>query len=187
MKNIWIVLIVAALPWAQTGAVEKAGGKKPGVEIQKVKPTGSFESILREMWGRLRSMVPKMASDSHARQTQIAGVRGAESTGTLLKPYWKGDRTQDQDYRKELAVYHQAQQQADSGNFSGAISGFSGFIKIYPQSRLRANAQFGLGLAYGGAGAKQKSIAALDRFVKTWPRHPLSADARQMISVLKKS
>ena len=187
MKIIWIVLLVVIMPLAQTGAAEKSKGEKSGVVIKKVKSAGSFEDVLREMWGRLRSMVPKMASDSHVRRTQIAGVRGAESTGTLLKPYWKGDRTQDQDYLKELAVYHEVQQKADSGDFSGAVVGFSRFIKVYPHSRLRVNAQFGLGLAYGGVGARQKSIVALNQFIKAYPKHPLSADAREMLSALDKS
>ncbi|MEE8388492.1 MAG: outer membrane protein assembly factor BamD [Acidiferrobacterales bacterium] len=187
MKIIWVALLVVIMPLAQTVAAEKSGGEESGVVIQKVKSTGSFEDVLREMWGRLRSMVPKMASDSHVRRTQIAGVRGAESTGTLLKPYWKGDRTQDLDYLKELAVYHEVQQQADSGDFSAAVNGFNRFIKVYPQSRLRANAQFGLGLAYVGVGARQKSIIALNQFIKAYPKHPLSADALEMLLVLDKS
>lgn len=186
MKNIWIVLIVLALPLAQTVAAEKTDSEKSGVKIQKVKRTGSLEDVLREMWGRLRSLAPKMASDAHATQTQVAGVRGAESTGTLIKPYWKGDRTQDPDFLKELELYNAAQQQADAGNFSGAISGFNSFIKTYPKSRLRANAQFGLGLAYGGTGARKKSIAALNQFIKAWPKHPLNTDARQMVAALNK-
>lgn len=186
MKNVWIVLVVLALPLAQTAAAEKTAPGKNGVKIQKVKRSGSLEDVLREMWGRLRSLAPKMASDAHATRTQVAGVRGAESTGTLIKPYWKGDRTQDPDFLKELELYNAAQQLADAGNFSGAIGGYNSFIKTYPQSRLRANAQFGLGLAYGGVGAKQKSIAALNRFVKTWPKHPLNADARQMVAALNK-
>lgn len=186
MKIVWITLITLVLPLAQTVAAEKTESGKSGVEIQKVKRSGSLEDVLREMWGRLRSLAPKMASDARARQTQVAGVRGAESTGSLLKPYWKGDRTQDQDFLKELEVYNAAQQKADAGNFSGAIGGFGNFIKVYPQSHLRANAQFGLGLAYGGAGAKQKSIAALNKFIKTWPKHPLNADARQMVTALNK-
>ena len=186
MKIVWISLIVAVLSWAQASAAEKESAKMSGVEIQKVKSTNSFENILREMWGKLRSIAPKIASDSQARQTQIAGVRGAESTGTLLKPYWKGDRTTDQDYRRELVVYNEAQHQSDVGNFSSAISGFSSFIKTYSKSSLRANAQFGLGLSYSGAGSKQKSISALNRFIRTYPRHPLNADARQMIRLLRK-
>ncbi len=184
MKKGWIVLLVLALPMAQAAAVEKTAPVKNGVKIQKVKSSGSLEDVLREMWGRLRSLAPKMASDAHAKRTQVAGVRGAESTGTLIKPYWKDDRTQDPDFLKELELYNAAQQQADAGNFSGAIGGFSSFIKAYPRSRLRANAQFGLGLAYGGTGARKKSIAALNQFVKTWPKHPLSKDARQMVVAL---
>lgn len=186
MKIVWIILIAVALPLAQTAAAEKTESEKSDVKIQKITRSGSLEDVLREMWGRLRSLVPKMALDARERRTQVAGVRGAESTGTLLKPYWKGDRTQDRDFLKELKVYNAAQQWADAGNYSSAIGGFSEFIKTYPQSQLRANAQFGLGLAYGGVGARQKSIAALNRFIKTWPKHPLNADARQMLTVLKK-
>lgn len=36
-------------------------------------------------------------------------IRGAETTTSLIKPYWKGDKTGDPEYVAELTRYTRAQ------------------------------------------------------------------------------
>ena len=77
------------------------------------------------------------------------------------------------------------QQLAENGDLKGAIDALSAFIDKHEDSDLKPNAQFALGISYGGLGQKQGAVDALQAFVADNPKHPLVSDAKQVIAQLK--
>lgn len=155
--------------------------------MQGSQKVGDLKQLLGEMWGKLRSYVPRSnLGRAENSQTQIAGVRGDESTTSQLEPYWKGDKSDDPAYTKEIGALGKAIKLADEGKLKAAAKAFDAFLKTYPDSSLKPNAQFGLGLAYGGLGQKNQSIAALQGFAAAYPQHPLANDAQKMIQQFKR-
>ena len=187
MKRTIIVLSLIALVPMWATAAEDAANTKPRVEIQKVESSSSLKGLLDQVWARLRAYGPN-TSAYNARVTNatlVAGVRGAEATSSALKPYWKGDKTQDPTYVHEVDAYGKAQGLADAGDLKQAAMALDGFIKTYPTSTLKPNAVFAAGLVYAGMGDKIKSSAMLQAFVKDYPDHPLVADAGKLMSEMR--
>lgn len=183
-----VTLITASLSVSIAATTDNPKPKPAdGVQVQKVENESVFKGLLGQLWSKLRAYGPKLSARDETQPTMIAGVRGAESTGTSLKPYWKGDRANDPAYVQEIAAYNSASQLADTGKFAQAAEAFDNFLKTYPASTLRANAQFGLGLACAGAGDKNRSLTALRSFLRENGKHPLAADANQMVKELEKS
>jgi len=186
MKSI---LLLAALFLVSTlaGAAEESNKPKAKVEVKKVEEQSSFKSLLDQTWAKLRRYGPPSARDDASRQvTLVAGVRGAESTTSTLKPYWKGDKTNDPAYLNEVNAFNKAQAFANSGDFKQAATAFDGFLTGYPDSSLKPNAQFALGLAYAGVADKARGVSALQTFVQGHPKHPLASDANRVIAELQK-
>lgn len=191
MKNrtaMCIFLLITTLPAVAAEPTRPADKSKPttGVVVQKVESESTLKRLFEETWAKLRSYGPKLStSDARTSTTVVAGVRGTESTGTQLKPYWKGDRTNDPAYVQEANAYNQAQALADAGDNGKAAAAFEEFLKNYPKSAFKPNARFALGLAYGAGGDKAKGRSALDGFIKDYPAHPLVADAKRINDALK--
>lgn len=182
MKNLIYVLLLVLVAPAMSVAVEQAD---TGDQIiVKSEQKSVFKGLLYRVWGKLRALNPKMASKNRNRVVVTAGVRGAETTESLISPYWMNDKTEDPDYIKELTEYTKAQQLAEDGNLQDAIKALSSFVEEYGDSDLKPNAQFALGISYGGLGQKKPSIDALQAFVSDNPKHPLVADAKQVIAEL---
>lgn len=185
-------LVIAAFGLVLPLSALAAGGEtksatQPAVVVQKVEPDSALRKLLDQIWARLRAMGPHQVTGSAASgSAQVAGVRGAESTTSQLDPYWKGDRSADPAYRRELEAYSQAQTLIDKGDPAGAAKSFEEFVAAYPASTLKINAQFALGASYAAAGQKEKSLATLDAFLRDYPAHPLGSDARQLSETLRR-
>lgn len=170
----------------QVSAVEKEKqGQKPNSVIVKENKS-VFKGLLYRVWSRLRTFSPQLQK-KNTRKYGIAtmGIRGAETTSTLIEPYWKGDKTEDPIYVKQLTDYTNAQQLAETGNLKGAVTALNEFIDDYSDSDLLPNAQFALGLSQGGLGEIDESIESLETFIDDNPNHPLVGDAKQVISEFK--
>lgn len=169
-------------------AADKAEQPAVHVEIQKAEKRLGVARVFSRFWARLRAYVPKPGVQQAATQrTQIAGVRGAETTASPLQPYWKGDKTEDPSYVKEIKAFHTAMELADTGDLQSAAEAFQAFATKYPQSSLNPNVQFALGLVYVELGEKRRGMTTLKSFTRTHPEHPLATDARQMIEQLPPS
>jgi TolA-binding protein len=164
---------------------ETQASAQPGMVVVETKKQSVFKGLLYEVWSRLRALSPKMGDSTAKHVVATAGIRGAETTTSLIQTYWKDDRTQDPEYIKELTEYTHAQQIAENGDLPGAIKALNHFVDTYTKSELKPDAQFALGITYAGAGNKEASISTLEEFVKQHPKHPLVADARQVISQFK--
>lgn len=154
--------------------------------LQETRTDSVFKGALYQVWGRLRAMSPKTNVEDAAQSRTIvtAGIRGAETTDTALKPYWKDDRSNDEQYQKQLAAYNAAQELIDKGDLKGAAAGLNKFVDEYPGSELMPNAVFAEAMALAGMGEKDASIKQFNRFIKENPKHPLRADAETAIKEL---
>lgn len=143
-----------------------------------------FKGLFRTVWARLKSLNPTQKQTARSTQVYTAGIRGAETTDTLLKPYWKDDLTQDKGFQAELKKFSQAQLKMDHGELEAAVKSFDDFLGEFKQSDLRPNALFGKSISLAGIGKNKLSIAAMHQFVEENPSHPLVDDARQVITAL---
>ena len=143
-----------------------------------------FKGLFLKVWGRLKSMNPTQKQSAKAAQSYTAGIRGAESTDTLLKPYWKNDLTQDETFQAELQLFSDAQLKMDKGDLESAAKAFGQFIAQYQTSSLRPNALFGRSISLAGIGKTEDSKVVMQLFIDENPNHPLIADARQILGEL---
>lgn len=176
-----IMLLVFAVPAMAADADSRAAGSV----VYKNESTSVFKGLLYQVWGRLRSLNPQLETNK-TRQRSVAtmGIRGAETTSSIIEPYWKGDKTEDKEYVAELTKYTRAQQFAEDGDLDKAVVELSAFLEEYQDSALKPNAQFALAISQGGLGDTGNSKRTLEDFVDDNPGHPLVSDAKQVMSSL---
>jgi len=143
-----------------------------------------FTGLFRSVWARLRSLSPQSQQSARADVHYTAGIRGAEATDTLLKPYWKDDLTQNPEFQAELESFGEAQAMMDQGKLEQAVKSFDDFLQHYGASALRPNALFGKSLSLAGIGKNADSLATMRQFVDENPTHPLVDDAKKVIDNL---
>lgn len=146
-----------------------------------------FKGLFQSVWAHLRTLSPAQEESASAKVDYNAGIRGAEATDTLLKPYWKGDLTQDESFQSELEKFSMAQAEMDAGNLEQAVRYFDEFMQEYPDSALRPNALFGKSLSLAGIGETAQSLAVMQQFIDENPAHPLVVDANKVIESLSLS
>jgi hypothetical protein len=186
MKRLFLSSVGLLFALMLPAAAQDSQAPAAGVEIRKVEEGLSVKRVFSRLWARLRAYVPRPGVRQAAPQrTQIAGVRGAESTGSQLQPYWKGDKTADPSYLKQIEAFHAAMALVDGGRLEEASTAFSAFAAAYPGSDLSPHAQFALGLLYIELGNEQRGVKTLRTFARSYPSHPLAADAQQMIEQLR--
>lgn len=143
-----------------------------------------FTGLFKAVWARLKSFNPPQKESAKSGAVYTAGIRGAESTDTLLKPYWKDDLTQNEEFQAELQQYSLAQIKMDQGELQGAVEAFDSFLNQYAQSNLRPNALFGKSISLAGLGQNEQALATMQLFIDENPNHPLVNDARLVIAEL---
>ena len=158
--------------------------EKKNDQIIETKTHSVFEGLFFKVWEKLKSINPTQKQSAKTAQIYTAGIRGAENTDTLLKPYWKNDLTQDEAFQEELAAFSKAQLKLDKGDLNNAIKDFDSFISKYDKSTLRPNALFARSISFAGVGDNAKSVSSMKLFIEENPNHPLIEDAKQIVSEL---
>jgi len=144
-----------------------------------------FTGLFRSVWAHFKSFNPSQKESANSDKVYNAGIRGAESTDSLLQPYWKDDLSRDRQFQAELTNFNQAQNRLDQGELEVAARMFDEFLQKFGQSALRPNALFGKGISLAGIGKTEQSLTAIRQFVEENPRHPLIRDARLVIGELQ--
>jgi hypothetical protein len=179
MKNILLVICCLCIP-VFTAPVQA----QDSATIVETKSHSVFKGFFQSVWVRLKSLNPTMKESANSEVVYTAGIRGAESTDTLLQPYWKGDMTQDAEFQAELRQYSLAQLKMDRGELESAVKSYDSFLDAYAQSNLRPNALFGKSISLAGLGETQQSLSTMQLFVSENPNHPLHDDALKIIEQL---
>lgn len=176
-----LMLVVYVLPVQAAGDTQ---GRENSVVV-KQESKSVFKGLLYRVWSRLRALNPQLKTNrTRNRSVATMGIRGAETTSSLIEPYWKGDKTDDPDYIVELTSYTKAQQYAEDGQLQQAVTALNAFLEEYDDSELKPNAQFALGISQGGLGDAAASKQTLRAFIDDNPKHPLVADAEMVIDEL---
>lgn len=179
MRNI-LIAICCATALTLSAPIHAQGS----TTIVETNTHSIFTGLFRSVWVRLKSLNPTQKESAKSQALYTAGIRGAESTDTLLKPYWKDDLTQDESFQAELQQFSLAQIQMDRGELEAAVGSFDGFLQAYAQSALRPNALFGKSISLAGMGQAEPSRITMQQFVDENPNHPLVNDARRVIDEL---
>lgn len=186
MKNLTVIMLLLVSFALPVYAANNEQGSENSTIVVKKESNSVFKGLLYKVWGRLRALNPQLKTNrTRSRSVATMGIRGAETTSSLITPYWKGDKTDDPDYVTELSNYTKAQQFAEDGDLQKAVKALNKFIEDYDDSELIPNAQFALGISQGGLGDVAASKETLQTFIDDNPKHPLVADAEQVIAELK--
>ncbi|MCW8934873.1 MAG: tetratricopeptide repeat protein [Gammaproteobacteria bacterium] len=152
--------------------------------VVKEEKDNAFKGLFYTVWNKFKSLSPK--NEIAVRNTSVTmGIRGAETTSTILQPYWKDDKTSDEKFMLQLEDFAKAQGMADGGDLESANKAFNDFITRYPTSDLKPNARFAEALTMGAMGENEGSIKSFKTFINEYPQHPLVRDAEQVMQELK--
>lgn len=149
--------------------------------IKQIETHSVFEGVFLSVWSRLKTLNPHQRQSAESSIEYTAGIRGVEATGTLIKPYWKDDLSQDKIFQTELKKFSEAQLLMDKGKLKAAAKAFENFIQLYPKSSLLPNALFAKSLSHAGLGNEPEATTGLSQFIDDNPSHPLIADAQQVL------
>jgi len=184
MKQLVIIIFLSLSAIASFAGYAQETEETQGGRIVETETHSIFKGLFLRVWEKLKSINPTQKQSAKAAQVFTVGIRGAESTDTLLKPYWKDDLTQDKAFQAELQSFSKAQLKLDKGDLENAVKDFEQFLKQYQSSSLRPNALFAQSIGFAGIGNKEKSLALMQLFIDENPNHPLIDDAKQIVSEL---
>ena len=149
----------------------------------KAEQDNAFKGLFYTVWNKFKSLSPK--NENPVRNVTVTmGIRGSETTSTILQPYWKDDKTSDKKFMQQLEDFAKAQSLADEGDLEKANKAFNGFISNYPESDLKPNARFAEALTMAAMGKKTVSKESFKTFIDDYPKHPLVTDARLVMNEL---
>ena len=181
MKHILILLLSAG--FLASNAPALAQDSESSIVVNE-ESHSVFTGLFRSVWARLKALNPASKESARSQQVYTAGIRGAESTDTLLQPYWKDDLSDDEAFQAELKKFSLAQKQMDQGDLQKAAQSFDDFLGEFAQSDLRPNALFGMSLCQAAIGQTDQSRSTLQTFIEENPNHPLVGDAQQVLASL---
>ena len=84
----------------------------------------------------------------------------------------------------EVNAFNGAQALAERGDYPAAAAAFEKFLKDYPASSLKPNAEFALALAVSGSD-HTKGAARFKAFAEQHRTHPLAADAQRLVTQIE--
>lgn len=174
-RSLFLLLMGLAIAAPATAADPAAAGEA----------SGGVSSMLVNALRGLSALLPKPdvpATEKSAVATM--GIRGSESTTTLMTPYWKDDRSSDPAFATELSAYTAAQNLLQERRWDEAREALTKFLSDHPQSDLAANAHFGLAVAAAGGDDATEAAGQFKQFVSDYPEHPLRNQAEKLAAAL---
>lgn len=106
---------------------------------------GESGDKIMSFWDRLRAKIESFAPQKKSSvTTATGGVRGAQVASDDI--YWKNEATSETIAAEELEAFTKAVKLADTNDKTQAQTAFSEFIRKYPESALRKDADQALAL-----------------------------------------
>lgn len=171
---LFAIALVFFLGIPTLNAQEK--GKEP---VKAAEGRGGVQNFLASFWSKVVRVGKRGPSTV---PTAVAGLRGAEQEkGKELTPYWKG-----KEKSKDGAAMAKVEALINKKDFDGAIETLKSFGQTYPDSPLKPVAILSLAYAYAQAGKTDEAKSTFEAFLKDYPDHELTADAKSGIELLKK-
>jgi len=178
MKRTLFTIIAGLLFALSVSAAEPA---KPAA--QGGGTGGTSDLVINALRG-LSALLPKPDAPKEEGKVSTIGVRGAESTTTLVSPYWKEDRSNDPAFAAELSAYTAAHNLLQEKRWDEAQQALSKFLVDHPKSDLVPNARFGQAVASAGASKNGEAADQFKQFARDYPKHPLRTDAEKFATAL---
>jgi TolA-binding protein len=94
------------------------------------------EGLLDTLRKKIEMLMPKKKLQT---TTAVGGVRGSKADANDL--YWKGEKAEEGIDADELAAFDEALSLAEAGEMAAAEKGLKAFVKAYPSSQLREDAE----------------------------------------------
>ncbi len=94
------------------------------------------EGLLESLRKKIEILMPKKKLQT---TTAVGGVRGSKADANEL--YWKGEKGEEGIDADELAAFDEALALAEAGEMAKAEEQLGAFIKNYPKSQLREDAE----------------------------------------------
>lgn len=190
MRIIALLLILSTYSLMTTQAfAEEKKTPSPSLKIEKRQEQSVFTGTLYKIWYKLRALSPVNHTEMAPKKQVIAtaGIRGSESTDSLLQLYWKDDRTNDEAFLKEISALNEADSLIENGRLAEGKIALEQFFVQYPGSDLKPNAMLAMALIVSSLGDTQKGISLFKQFIQENPKHPLRTDAENAIKTLSES
>lgn len=148
---------------------------------------GGFSDALVGALRSLSGFLPQPDPEPVDKDAAVAtiGVRGAESTATLINPYWKDDLTRNDAFREQLTLLNGAVAELQSGRYAEAATALDGFAVAHADSSLLPAARFARALAAAGAGNTDEARDRLRQFRNDYPDHPLAGRSEALSAALR--
>ena len=106
-------------------------------------------------WNSLASKLHKLApTRKSTATTAVGGVRGTKGDGSEI--YWKGKETGVEIGEDELERFNQAMESRNKGDKELALRQFDEFLRDFPKSTLRSDAQQAVELLKADKGVARK-------------------------------
>jgi hypothetical protein len=181
MKKLLIILFCAG----HLAILPPANAEDTSIVINQARSNNLFSGIFESVWVRLKSINPRVESQSITPYQAYAGSRGSDSQDSPIQLYWKEDLARDDSFLSELDRFNSGQDYLDKGELHLAVTTFDAFLNEYVHSDLRPNALLGKGVSLAGLGQNEQSLAVMKQFISENPNHPLADIARQAIGDLQ--
>ncbi|OZA31159.1 MAG: tol-pal system protein YbgF [Hydrogenophilales bacterium 17-61-9] len=110
------------------------------------------------------------AGSPEAAPVQAAAAAGAPSAGPAPAAPQPDPMAESRSYDASLNHFRGA-------NYAGAIAGFKGFLKAYPDSALASNAQYWIGYSYFALKDYKSALAHQQKLVAMYPASAKAPDA----------
>lgn len=175
MKRLLVTLVLGVALGLPALAAEPA---EPAEE------SGASALIIDALRG-LSALLPKPEAPAQENAAvSTIGIRGNESTTTLITPYWKDDRSDDPAFAAQLSAYAAAQRLLEEQRWEEAHQSLTAFLTEHPGSDLTPNARFGQALAAAGAQRSDEAARQFRQFASDYPTHPLRGEAERIAAAL---
>ncbi len=149
----------------------------------------AYSGLLDSLWSRVRTIMisdEEAISEDGVRYSSTAGIRGSKSKADILKPIWKGKR-KDKKLPADARLYNEAKADFEKEDYKSAVAKMTEFQKVYKYSQIRPQAFLLLAISQAKDNNTQEAIKTLEEFLKEFPDHELSADAKKLKNKMAKS
>lgn len=125
-----------------------------------------------------RAVKPASSTAAPATPSATAPPTPAPSTpASITPPGTAASAAPGLDPLAESRVYEASLAHFREGNYAGAIAGFKGFVKAYPDSALAPNAQYWIGYSYYALKDYKSALAHQQKLVAAYPTNSKVPDA----------
>ncbi|MDQ6995462.1 MAG: tetratricopeptide repeat protein [Mariprofundaceae bacterium] len=178
-KKINIMMVVSIMSLGLAWSTSAISGTT--WQQEQTREHGFFHSI----WGKMKNIMPRRNTNANHQVTAVIGVRGAETTETALNPHWEQDLASNPVFQSDMKSFETARGLCETGDASEGTREFEGLIETSSFKNIQSNGLLALAACYDQQGDQAKSLDYLKRFVKKYPKHPMTKDVVAFIASVK--